>query len=212
DGRGVARARGRRRRDHPPHARGRRARRHRPPPRRRSLSMTDTAAASAPAPLAVRPAAECAYDVVALGEVMLRLDPGERRIRTARRFDVWEGGGEYNVARGLRRAFGLRGAIVTALADNEVGRLVEDLVLTGGLDTRWVQWRPYDGASGCRALVCSPARATGSRARAGGARGMGVGRGAGARRGRGPPASRRACRPRGGRALGRGCRAWLLLF
>ncbi|MDF2808439.1 MAG: sugar kinase, partial [Cellulosimicrobium sp.] len=96
-------------------------------------------------PLAVRPAAECAYDVVALGEVMLRLDPGERRIKTARSFDAWEGGGEYNVARGLRRAFGLRGAVVTALADNEVGRLVEDLMLTGGLDTRWVQWREYDG-------------------------------------------------------------------
>jgi 2-dehydro-3-deoxygluconokinase len=97
------------------------------------------------ASITVRPAADCAYDVVALGEVMLRLDPGDRRIRTARRFDVWEGGGEYNVARGLRRCFGLRGAIVTALADNEVGRLVEDLMLTGGLDTSWVQWRADDG-------------------------------------------------------------------
>ncbi len=95
--------------------------------------------------LDVRPASECRYDVVALGEVMLRLDPGDRRIRTARTFDVWEGGGEYNVARGLRRCFGLRGAIVTALADNEVGRLVEDFMLTGGLDTSWVHWRDYDG-------------------------------------------------------------------
>ncbi|MCL1868914.1 MAG: sugar kinase [Promicromonosporaceae bacterium] len=92
-----------------------------------------------------RPAAECRYDVVALGEVMLRLDPGDRRIRTTRTFDVWEGGGEYNVARGLRRAFGQRGAIVTALADNEVGRLVEDFILTGGLDTQYIQWREYDG-------------------------------------------------------------------
>ncbi|MCK0118178.1 sugar kinase [Isoptericola sp. S6320L] len=92
-----------------------------------------------------RPAADCRYDVVALGEVMLRMDPGDRRIRTTRSFDVWEGGGEYNVARGLRRCFGLRGAIVTALADNEVGRLVEDCMLTGGLDTSWVQWREYDG-------------------------------------------------------------------
>ncbi|MEN5072740.1 sugar kinase [Isoptericola cucumis] len=92
-----------------------------------------------------RPAAECRYDAVALGEVMLRLDPGDRRVRTTRSFDVWEGGGEYNVARGLRRAFGLRGAIVTALADNEVGRLVEDFMLTGGLDTSWVQWREFDG-------------------------------------------------------------------
>ena len=95
--------------------------------------------------LAVRPAAECAYDAVSLGEVMLRLDPGEGRIRTARSFRVWEGGGEYNVTRGLRRAFGLRGAVVTALADNEVGRLVEDCILTGGLDTRFIRWVPYDG-------------------------------------------------------------------
>ncbi|MBO3083216.1 sugar kinase [Cellulomonas fengjieae] len=95
--------------------------------------------------LQIRPAAECRYDIVSLGEVMLRLDPGEGRIRTARQFRAWEGGGEYNVARGLRRAFGLRGAIVTALADNEVGRLVEDLILTGGLDTSFVRWVPYDG-------------------------------------------------------------------
>lgn len=95
--------------------------------------------------LTIRSAAECRYDAVSLGEVMLRLDPGEGRIRTARSFRAWEGGGEYNVARGLRRAFGLRGAIVTALADNEVGRLVEDLMLTGGLDTSFVQWVPYDG-------------------------------------------------------------------
>ncbi|MFV2143597.1 MULTISPECIES: sugar kinase [Isoptericola] len=95
--------------------------------------------------ITTRPAADCRYDVVALGEVMLRMDPGDRRIRTTRSFDVWEGGGEYNVARGLRRCFGLRGAIVTALADNEVGRLVEDCMLTGGLDTSWVQWRDFDG-------------------------------------------------------------------
>lgn len=95
--------------------------------------------------LVLRPAEECRYDAVALGEVMLRLDPGEGRIRTARTFRVWEGGGEYNVARGLRRAFGLRTAVVTALADNEVGRLVEDLVLTGGVDTAFVRWVPYDG-------------------------------------------------------------------
>ncbi|MDR2930858.1 MAG: sugar kinase [Propionibacteriaceae bacterium] len=97
------------------------------------------------APVIVKPAADCAYDIVALGEVMLRLDPGDRRIRTARQFDVWEGGGEYNVARGLRRCFGLRGGIVTALADNEIGRLVEDFMLTGGLDTSRVIWRDFDG-------------------------------------------------------------------
>jgi len=95
--------------------------------------------------LDLRPADAVRYDVVALGEVMLRLDPGEGRIRTARQFRVWEGGGEYNVARGLRRAFGHRAAVVTALADNEVGRLVEDLVLTGGVDTAFLRWVPYDG-------------------------------------------------------------------
>ena len=93
----------------------------------------------------LRPASECAYDAVALGEVMLRLDPGEGRIRTTRTFQAWEGGGEYNVVRGLRRVFGLRGAVVTALVDNEVGRLVEDFILTGGLDTSHIRWVPSDG-------------------------------------------------------------------
>jgi 2-dehydro-3-deoxygluconokinase len=93
----------------------------------------------------VRPAASCAFDVAAIGEVMLRLDPGEGRIRTTRSFQAWEGGGEYNVARGLSRCFGLRAAVVTALADNAVGRLVEDLMLTGGVDVSHVQWVPYDG-------------------------------------------------------------------
>jgi 2-dehydro-3-deoxygluconokinase len=93
----------------------------------------------------VRPAAECRYDLVSLGEVMLRLDPGEGRIRTAREFRAWEGGGEYNVARGLRRCFGLRTGLVSAFADNDVGRLLEDLILQGGVDTTFVKWLPYDG-------------------------------------------------------------------
>ena len=95
--------------------------------------------------LRLRPADECRYDLVSLGEVMLRLDPGAGRIRTARGFAVWEGGGEYNVARGLRKCFGLRTAIVTALADNEVGRLIEDLICQGGVDPGWVRWVPFDG-------------------------------------------------------------------
>ncbi|WP_053673672.1 sugar kinase [Streptomyces sp. NRRL B-1140] len=84
-------------------------------------------------------------EVIALGEVMLRFDPGEGRISTARSFQVWEGGGEYNVVRSLRRCFGLRTAVVTALADNAVGRLVEDLVLQGGVDTSLIRWVPDDG-------------------------------------------------------------------
>lgn len=95
--------------------------------------------------IALRPAAGCRFDVVALGEVMLRFDPGEGRIHTARSFRVWEGGGEYNVARGLRRTFGLRAGIVSALVDNPVGRLVEDLVLQGGVDPSLLSWVPDDG-------------------------------------------------------------------
>ena len=85
------------------------------------------------------------WDCLSLGEVMLRLDPGESRIHTTRQFQVWEGGGEYNVARGLRRCFGLKTAIATALADNPVGRLVEDLILQGGVDTSLLKWVAYDG-------------------------------------------------------------------
>jgi 2-dehydro-3-deoxygluconokinase len=96
-------------------------------------------------PIELRPPGTCRWDLVALGEVMLRLDPGEGRIATSRVFQAWEGGGEYNVARGLRRTFGRPTAIVTALADNPIGRLVEDLMLQGGVDLTHVSWVPYDG-------------------------------------------------------------------
>ena len=95
--------------------------------------------------MVLKPVAECRYDIVSLGEVMLRLDPGEGRIRTAREFRAWEGGGEYNVARGLRRCFGQRAAIVTAFAKNEVGLLMEDFILQGGVDTALIKWADYDG-------------------------------------------------------------------
>ena len=95
--------------------------------------------------LQYKKAEECRFDELSLGEIMLRLDPGEGRIHTARSFTVWEGGGEYNVARGLRRCFGLRTAVVTAFADNAVGRLVEDFILQGGVATDFVKWVPYDG-------------------------------------------------------------------
>jgi 2-dehydro-3-deoxygluconokinase len=87
----------------------------------------------------------CRWDVLSLGEVMLRLDPGEGRVHTTRKFQVWEGGGEYNVARGLRRCFGLDAGVVTALADNPVGRLVQDLIYQGGVDQSHVKWVKYDG-------------------------------------------------------------------
>ncbi len=95
--------------------------------------------------LNLRPANECAFDAASLGEVMLRLDPGEGRIRTARSFRAWEGGGEYNVIRGLRKCFGLKTAVITALADNEVGHLVEDFMMQGGVDTSLVKWMDTDG-------------------------------------------------------------------
>lgn len=95
--------------------------------------------------LNIRPKDDCRWDCVSLGEVMLRLDPGDGRIHTARTFQVWEGGGEYNVARGLLRCFGMRTAIVTALADNPVGRLVQDLIYQGGVDQSHVKWMKYDG-------------------------------------------------------------------
>lgn len=95
--------------------------------------------------LNIKSADECRFDALSLGEVMLRLDPGEGRIRTTRQFQAWEGGGEYNVTRGLRRVFGLRGAVATAFADNEVGHLVEDFILQGGVDTSLIKWVDFDG-------------------------------------------------------------------
>ncbi len=95
--------------------------------------------------LELTPREECAYDCISLGEIMLRFDPGEGRVKNARSFTVWEGGGEYNVTRALRRCFGLRTATVTAFADNDIGRLAEDFILQGGVDTRFIKWLPYDG-------------------------------------------------------------------
>lgn len=95
--------------------------------------------------LNLRPAETCKFDAVSLGEVMLRLDPGEGRIRTARSFRAWEGGGEYNVIRGLRRCFGLKTAVITAFAENEIGMLMEDFILQGGVDTSLIKWMKTDG-------------------------------------------------------------------
>lgn len=94
--------------------------------------------------LNIKPRQQCRWDLVSLGEVMLRLDPGDKRIWTTRSFDVYEGGGEYNVARGLKRCFRLETAIVTAFADNPVGRLVQDLIYQGGVDQSLIKWIEYD--------------------------------------------------------------------
>ena len=95
--------------------------------------------------ISLKPASDCRFDILSLGEVMLRLDPGEGRVRTARSFQAWEGGGEYNVARGLSRCFGQRAAVVTALARNEVGSLLENLILAGGVNAQHIHWVDYDG-------------------------------------------------------------------
>ena len=95
--------------------------------------------------LTIKDAKGCEFDLISLGEIMLRLDPGEGRVRTARQFQAWEGGGEYNVARGLRRCFGLRTSVVTSFADNDVGRLIEDFIMQGGVDVSLIKWLPYDG-------------------------------------------------------------------
>ena len=97
------------------------------------------------AKLNIKSKRDCMLDLVSLGEVMLRLDPGDVRISTTRHFRAWEGGGEYNVARGLRRCFGMETAVVTALADNPVGRLIEDLMLQGGVNLKYLRWVPFDG-------------------------------------------------------------------
>ena len=95
--------------------------------------------------LKIKPASDCKFDQLSLGEIMLRLDPGEGRVRTTRFFQAWEGGGEYNVARGLRKCFGLRTAVCTAFVDNEVGHLIEDFIMQGGVATDFIKWRDDDG-------------------------------------------------------------------
>src|ERR1700731_1493441 len=87
----------------------------------------------------------CRWDLVSLGEVMLRFDPGDHRIWTTRHFEVSEGGGEYNVARGLKRCFGLESSIVTAIAKNPIGLLLQDLIYPGGVDSSLIRWLDYDG-------------------------------------------------------------------
>jgi 2-dehydro-3-deoxygluconokinase len=96
-------------------------------------------------PLSIKPKDASRWDLVSLGEVMLRFDPGEYRIWTTRQFRVSEGGGEYNVARGLKRCFGLETAIVTAFAKNPIGSLLQDLINQGGVDSSLVRWTDYDG-------------------------------------------------------------------
>ena len=95
--------------------------------------------------LTIKPKSACRWDAAALGEIMIRLDPGDVRIKTARMFRVWEGGGEYNVIRGLKKCFGMDTTVVTAIPENDVGYLLQDLMMLGGVDLSHVKWVPFDG-------------------------------------------------------------------
>lgn len=97
----------------------------------------------------IKPKLKCKWDLVSLGEIMLRLDPGDMRIRTTRNFRIWEGGGEYNVARGLTKCFGLNSTVVTCIVKNEIGYLLLDLINQGGVDTSYIKWFPQDGIGRC---------------------------------------------------------------
>lgn len=93
----------------------------------------------------IKPAGETKWDCAAFGEVMLRFDPGFGRVRNARSFQVWEGGGEYNVARAMRKCWDKRATVVTALPRNVLGSLVQDFIWQGGVDTSHMIWRDFDG-------------------------------------------------------------------
>jgi len=86
----------------------------------------------------------CRWDCVSLGEVMLRLDPGEGRIHTSRTFQAWRAAAS-TTCRVAASRIRLRTAILTAFADNPIGRLVEDFILQGGVDTSQIKWLKYDG-------------------------------------------------------------------
>jgi 2-dehydro-3-deoxygluconokinase len=91
---------------------------------------------------------DCHWDLVSLGEVLLRFDSGNERIDTARSFGIFDGGGEYNVAHNLAKVFRQKTTIVTALADNALGRLAENLILNGGVDVSQILWRKQDEPGG----------------------------------------------------------------
>ena len=97
------------------------------------------------ADLKIKKADECRYDAVAMGEVMMRIDPGDLPTRKARTARIWHGGGETNVAEGLSACFGLRTAVVTALVDDGIGRNIENQMREAGVDTTHIVWFSTSG-------------------------------------------------------------------
>ncbi len=95
--------------------------------------------------LMIKSAQETRWDCASFGEVMLRFDPGFGRVRNSRSFQVWEGGGEYNVARAMKKCWNKRSTVVTAIPKNDLGWLLEDLIMQGGVDLSHVIWRDFDG-------------------------------------------------------------------
>ena len=97
------------------------------------------------ADLGIKPAEGCRYDAVCLGEVMLRIDPGDVPTARARTGRIWHGGGETNVAEGLSYCFGMRTAVVTALVDDGIGRNIENQMREAGVDTSCIIWFNTEG-------------------------------------------------------------------
>jgi 2-dehydro-3-deoxygluconokinase len=95
--------------------------------------------------LSIKPAGDCRFDLVSLGECMIRLSPpGHGRIEFAPLLEVWIGGGEYNVAYALAR-LGLRAAWIGGLNASPMGRIVANHARAAGLDLSYAVTRSYDG-------------------------------------------------------------------
>jgi len=96
--------------------------------------------------LAIKPASEAEFDLLALGECMIRLSPpGHQRIELTPVFEAYAGGGEYNVAYALSR-YGLRTGWVSRLVDNPLGAFIKNHARTSGMDISEVIWVLYDGS------------------------------------------------------------------
>ena len=93
----------------------------------------------------IRSASDCEFDLLALGECMIRLSPpGHQRIELTPVFEAYAGGGEYNVAYALAR-YGMRTGWISRLVDNPLGHFVRNHAQTSGMDISEVIWVPYDG-------------------------------------------------------------------
>jgi 2-dehydro-3-deoxygluconokinase len=96
-------------------------------------------------PLTIKPADKAQFDLLALGECMIRLSPpGHQRIELSPVLEIYAGGGEYNVAYALSR-YGMRTGWISRLVDNPLGQFIKNHARTSGMDVSEVVWVPYDG-------------------------------------------------------------------